>query len=93
MIRYSVVRVRDERIAAVLVSRKDLVDPRASFLIDDLEVSLSLPVMLVSRDETTWTGARARARFSTEAPLYSLLSNSEVDWREVPGHSTWVDDV
>ena len=83
MIRYSIVRSGEVRVAAVLVERKDLVPPRAGQLIRRVEHVLSLPVMLVAQDETLWTGARAHADFEAEPYLYAMLEDREIEWAEL----------
>ena len=83
MIRYSVVRIKESRVAAVLVEKKDLLGPRACTLIKHLEGRIELPVMLVARDEATWAGARVRADFEAEPFLYQMLNTRDLDWLEL----------
>ena len=83
MIRYSVVRINENRVVAVLVEKRDLLEPRASVLIRHFEGRLEHPVMLVARDESTWAGARVRADFEAEPYLYHLLNTRDIDWLEV----------
>lgn len=49
-----------------------------------MERLLSLPVMLVARDETAVAGARAFAEFDPMPYLYELLCTGEVDWMPLP---------
>jgi len=83
VIRYSIVRSGENRVAAVLVERKDLVAPRADQLLRRVGDVLSLPVMLVARDEALWAGARAHAEFEAEPYLYALLEARDVEWAEL----------
>lgn len=85
---YSIQRLCDRRMAVVLVERRDLVEPRASELLHQLEAELALPVMLVARDSEVWTGASARANFDEIPYLYALLSIRDIDWTEIsrPAH-------
>jgi len=80
VIRYSIVRCGDNRVAAALVERKDLIEPRAGDLIRAVAARVSLPVMLVAKDEAIWTGARAHAEFETEPYLYALLEARDIEW-------------
>jgi hypothetical protein len=81
---YSVQRLCDERLAVVLVERRELVEPRASCIIHQVQEELALPVMLVARDSEEWTGARARAEFDPVPYLYSLLTVRDIDWTPLP---------
>ena len=83
MIRYSIVRSGETRVAAVLVERKELTPPGADYLIHRVADVLSLPVMLVARDEALWTGARVHAHFEAEPYLYALLEAVDVEWAEL----------
>lgn len=67
----------------MLVERKDLMMPRADQLIRHVEGALSLPVMLVARDESLWAGARAHADFEPEPYLFALLERRDVEWAEL----------
>jgi len=89
---YSVQRLCEKRLAVVLVERRDLFDPHATFLIQQLQDELALPVMLVARDSEVWTGARARAEFDAEAHLYALLGIREIDWAALPQRATRRDE-
>jgi hypothetical protein len=84
VIQYSIVRVRETRVAAVLVERKHLSGSSASPLIQLLENELSLPVMLVAQDEAALAGARAYAEFDPMPYLYELLGTSDIDWMTLP---------
>ena len=77
---YSVQRLCEERMAIVLVERRELAEPRASGLIQQLQDQLAVPVMLVARDSEAWVGVRARAEFDPEPYLYALLGMREIDW-------------
>jgi hypothetical protein len=77
---YSVQRLYEKRLAVVLVERRDLTEPRASWLIEQLQYDLTLPVILVSRDSEVWTGVRARAEFDPEPYVYALLGVRDIDW-------------
>jgi hypothetical protein len=81
---YSIQRLCEERLAVVLVDRRELAEPRATSLIRQLQVTLTLPVMLVARDNEIWTGARARADFDSKPHLYALLSLRDIDWGPLP---------
>lgn len=81
---YSVQRLCEERLAIVLVERKELAEPHASMLIQQLRDELRLPVMLVARDNEAWVGARARADFDPEPYLYALLGMRDIDWMYLP---------
>lgn len=83
MIRYSFVRVGENRAAAVLVERRDLIAPQSNSLICQLEELLPCPVMLVARDETNWAGARVYAQFEAEPFFYALLQARDIDWSEL----------
>lgn len=83
VIRYSIVRSGEERVAAVLVERRDLNVPRAEQLVRRVEGVLSLPVMLVAPDEALWTGARVHADFEAEPYLYALLEARDIEWAEL----------
>lgn len=77
------VRSGEVRVAAVLVERRDFVAPRAGRLIQLVEEKLSVPVMLVARDEAVWAGARVHANFEAEPYLYALLEAREIEWAEL----------
>jgi hypothetical protein len=77
---YSVQRLCEERMAVVLVERRELAEPRASGLIEQLQGELSVPVMLVARDSEAWVGVRARAEFDPEPYLYALLGLRDIEW-------------
>lgn len=78
---YSVLRLRDVRMAVVLVERGQLHDDA---LINQLQAHLALPVMLVTRDDTSMKGAQARAQFDAEPYLFALLALHDVEWAELP---------
>ena len=82
MILYSIVRVGSEKVAAVLVERKQFAEPGAAELIRDIEAYLGLPVMLVAADTNSYVGAQAKADFDTTAFLFELLRQSDIDWIE-----------
>lgn len=84
MIQYSIVRIKETRVAAVLVERKDLSGPGADSLLRRLECQLSHPVMLVCPDATALAGARAYAEFDPMPYLYELLRARDVDWALLP---------
>lgn len=69
--------------AAALVRKRDLVTPQSTSLIRRLEDILPCPVMLVARDDTSWTGARVYADFEAEPYFYALLQLREVEWCEL----------
>jgi hypothetical protein len=81
---YSVQRLCEERLAVVLVECRELAEPRASVLIHQLQQDLALPVMLVARDDESWTRARARAEFDARPHLYALLGMRDIDWAMLP---------
>ena len=83
VIRYSFVRVAEQRVAAVLVDRRDLIASRSSSLIEQLEEMLPCPVMLVARDETDWAGARMYAHFYADPFFYALLQTRDIEWIEL----------
>lgn len=78
---YSVLRLRDVRLAVVLVDGGQLHDDA---LITQLQAQLALPVMLVARDDATLKGARARAQFDAEPYVFALLALDDVEWAELP---------
>ena len=80
---YSMVRSGEIRVAAVLVERSDFNAARAGQLIQRIEEQLSVPVMLVARDETVWAGAKVHANFEAEPYLYALIEAREVEWAEL----------
>lgn len=84
MIQYSIVRIKEARVAAVLVQKKDLGGSEADSLIQRLENQLCLPVMLVSPDSMALAGARAYAEFDPMPYLYELLAMGDVDWAPLP---------
>ena len=55
----------------------------AGRLIQLVEEKLSVPVMLVARDEAVWAGARVHANFEAEPYLYALLEAREIEWAEL----------
>jgi hypothetical protein len=77
---YSVQRLCEKRLAFILVEKRDLVEPRASSLINQLQNDLTLPVILVSNDCETWTGFSARAEFNPDPYVYALLGARDIDW-------------
>jgi len=79
--RYSVLRLRDVRVAVVLVDYGQLQDDA---LIAQLQTQLTLPVMLVARDESSLTRAKARAQFDAEPYLFAFLALDEIEWSELP---------
>jgi hypothetical protein len=81
---YSVQRLCEERLAVVLVECRELAEPRASMLIHQLQKDLALPVMLVARDDESWTRARTRADFDSRPHLYALLAMRDIDWMPLP---------
>lgn len=83
MIRYSFVRLGEQRAAAVLVEKRDLIAPRSNTLIRRIEELIPGRVMLVAQDETNWTGARVYAHFEAEPYLYALLQVRDIDWCEL----------
>lgn len=78
---YSVLRLRDVRMAVVLVENAQLHD---DVLIAQLQTNLSLPVMLVAKDDVSLKGAKARAQFDAEPYLFALLARDDVEWSELP---------
>ena len=81
---YSVQRLCEERLAVVLVERRELAEPRATSLVQRLQAELTIPVMLVARDNEAWTGARAHAEFDPTPHLYALLGMRDIDWMPLP---------
>lgn len=78
---YSVLRLRDVRMAVVLVENGQL---HNDVLIAQLQTHLSLPVMLVAKDDMTLKGMRARAQFDAEPYLFALLALDDLEWSELP---------
>jgi hypothetical protein len=78
---YSELRLRDVRMAVVLVDNGQLYDDG---LIAKLQTQLAMPVMLVTRNESNLTGASAKAQFDAEPYLYAFLALDEIDWLELP---------
>lgn len=74
---YSVLRLRDVRMAVVLVEGGQLQDDA---LINQLQIQLAMPVMLVARDEASLKGAKARAQFDAEPYLFAFLALDDVEW-------------
>lgn len=83
---YSVHRLCEQRTAVVLVEKRQLSQPAASNLLRRLQNALSLPVMLVARDDDTWTGARAAADFNPHPHLYALMDVRDIDWSPLPSN-------
>lgn len=90
---YSIQRLCEQRLAVVLVERRELAEPRASGLIQRLKRKLAAPVMLVARDNEVWLGARARAEFDSEPFLYALMAVRDIDWTPLPLHFYQVEEV
>lgn len=90
---YSVQRLCEERMAVVLVEGRELAEPRASMLIRQLQEDLALPVMLVARDDETWTRARVRANFDARPHLYALLGMRDIDWTALPQRCGQAEEV
>lgn len=67
--------------AVVLVGKSQLHDDA---LIGRLQQLLTLPVMLVTQDQSAVKGMRAFAQFDPAPYLFSLLAAEDVDWMEVP---------
>lgn len=82
MILYAVVRSGSERVAAVLVERKQFAEPGASELIRDIEAHIGLPVMLVAANSNSYIGAQAKAEFEATPFLFELLRRSDIEWIE-----------
>jgi hypothetical protein len=78
---YSVLRLRDVRMAVVLVEGGQMQDEE---LISQLQTQLAMPVMLVARDEASLKGARARAQFDAEPYLFAMLALDDIEWTELP---------
>lgn len=77
---YSVLRLRDVRMAVVLVEKAQLHDG----LVVRLQAQLALPVMLVARDDGGWKGVKAWAQFDAAPYLSALLAQEDVEWAELP---------
>ena len=84
MIQYSVVKAGDSRVVAVLVERRILGSSAGRQLLSEVGAQLSMPVMLVARDETALAGARAFAEFDPMPYLYALLRTRDIDWTPLP---------
>ena len=78
---YSVLRLRDVRMAVVLVEIGQVNSDR---LLGQLQTQFALPVMLVARDEGGWKGVKARAQFDASPYLSALLALDDVEWAPVP---------
>lgn len=78
---YSVLRLRDVRMAVVLVEIGQLHDDE---LIISLQAQLALPVMLVARHDGSWKGVKARAQFDALPYLSVLLAQDDIEWSELP---------
>ena len=78
---HAVLRLRDVRMAVVLVGNGQLYDDS---LLGQLQRQLALPVMLVARDDTAWNGAKARAQFDAAPYLFALQALGEIEWVELP---------
>ena len=70
--------------AVVLVDRNILARSDAAGLVSRLQAQLKHPVMLVARDDATWTNARAHAEFDATPYLYALLATDDLEWSELP---------
>lgn len=81
---YVELRLRQVRMAVVLVSKGQLAGAFGSELIVRLQAQLKLPVMLVERTDGGYENARARADFDVAPFLYVLMALDEVDWKELP---------
>lgn len=81
---YSIQRLCEQRLAVVLVEKRELTGLRSSNLISRLQQELRLPVLLVARDNEAWIGARARAEFDPEPYLYALLGMRDLEWGPLP---------
>lgn len=81
---YSIQRLCEQRLAVVLVEKRELEGARSSNLIRRLQQELCLPVLLVARDNEAWIGARARAEFDPEPYLYALLAMRDFEWGPLP---------
>lgn len=77
---YTVARLRDVRMVAVLVEKGYLDSASADSFIAELQQRFALPAMLVARDDAAIAGVRARAQFDASPYLFSLLSIEDVDW-------------
>ena len=79
-----VIRLRGVRMVVVLVERWQLAPQHSDSLISQLQCRFALPAMLVSRDDATWSGSRARAQFDYMPYFYDLLAIDDLDWLELP---------
>lgn len=79
--RYADLRLRGVRTAVVMVGIGQL---HNESLIARLERQLSLPVMLVARDDAVVKGMRAYAKFDAAPYLFALLATEDVEWSELP---------
>lgn len=77
---YTVFRMGGERVAVILVERRQLVDGRAADLLAEIQRQLELPAVLVARDESTWMRIRTYAEFDVKPYLGCLLSAEDADW-------------
>lgn len=78
---YSVLRLRDVRIAVVLV---EIGQVNNDHLLGQLQTQFALPVMLVARDEGGWKGVKAKAQFNASPYLGALLALDDVEWLPLP---------
>ncbi|WEF34892.1 hypothetical protein [Pseudoduganella chitinolytica] len=81
---YVVLRLRDVRMAIVLVEKSQMDGAAGGELLTKLQFQLKLPVMLVSHTDGRWENARARADFNVAPFLFALMALDEVDWKELP---------
>lgn len=77
---YSVLRLRDVRMAVVLVQVGQLRDDR---MLAQLQARFALPVMLVARDDGGWRGVKAWAQFEPAPYLACLLALEDIEWMEL----------
>lgn len=80
---YTVARLRDVRMVAVLVDKGCLDGPNAESFIVEMQQRFALPAMLVAQDTESIPGMRARAQFDAVPYLFSLLAIEDVEWQEL----------
>lgn len=77
---YTVFRMGGERVAVVLVERRQLTSGRASDLLAEVQEQLALPAVLVAHDDSTWTSIRTYAEFDVKPYLGCLLNAEGAEW-------------
>lgn len=81
---HTVVRLRGVRMVVVLVERWQMNAPHSDNLIFELQQRFSIPAMLVTRDDSTWTAVRAHAQFDALSYVGELLAVEDIEWSNLP---------